>query len=182
MRLRGLKRSAILLAALIGFLGSLPAADSRRLERAIEAFDAERIEEARNLLDSLLVDEPQNARALWNRGLLAMHDEDHDEAIRWFERAITVDDTDAEYHLWRGYAYARRVGKVNLLRKPFVAQKIRASFGRAVELAPRSVKARKALMRYYAEAPFLVGGSAKKAGVQAAAIAMLEGEEGETVP
>jgi tetratricopeptide (TPR) repeat protein len=182
MRQRERAWSGLLLATLLGATGLSLADGSRRLERAIEAYEAQRIEEARGLLESLLADEPYNARALWNRGLLSMHDGDPDEAIGWFDRAIAADDTDAEYHLWRGYAYTRKVQTVSLLRKPFLARKILASFQRAVELAPRNVKARRALMRYYDEAPFWVGGSARKARLQAEAIAEIEREAAEGTP
>lgn len=153
---------------------ALAAEETDRLGRAVQLHDQGRYEEARSLLEQVVADEPENHRALWNMGLLSMSERQHEEAIRWFDDAIAVDDSMAEYHLWRGYAYAQKLEACGLLTKIFVAPKIRSSLEQAVRLDPQNVKARRALLRYYERAPAILGGGRTKAERQAAAIRGLE--------
>jgi len=145
-----------------------------RLGRAVELSQAGKKDEALRLLEHILVEEPANHRALWNRGLVSMEQASFKEAARWFDRAIAVDDRIAIYHLWRGYAQAKRVEQAGWVRKTFLAPPVRQAFERAVELDGSSVEARLALMRYYERAPAMLGGSKRKASEQASAIESLE--------
>lgn len=157
-------------------LCSLAPLHADRLGRAVELNQAGEKDEAIRLLESILIEEPANHRALWNRGLLSMEQASFKEAAHWFDRAIAVDDGVAIYHLWRGYAQAKRVDQASWVRKPFLAPPIRAAFERAVELDESSVEARRALMRYYERAPAMLGGSKRRASEQANAIEALEAE------
>jgi len=149
-----------------------------RLGRAVELNDLGHHAEARRLLDTIVREEPHNHRALWNRGLVAMEDGEVDVALDWFERALAIDGNDADYHIWRGYAYVRKLERSNWLKKLVIAPKIRKSFERAVELAPTHLEARRVLMRYYEQAPVLLGGGKAKAREQQEAIRRLESESG----
>ncbi len=152
----------------------LAAERTDRLGRAVQLHDQGRYEEARNLLEDVVADEPENHRALWNMGLLFLSDGHPGEAVRFFDEAIAVDDGVAEYHLWRGYAYAQKLETCGWLTRIFLATKIRRSLEQAVQLDPRNVKAREALKQYYERAPGFLGGSRTKAERQAAAIGGLE--------
>jgi tetratricopeptide (TPR) repeat protein len=156
------------------FATSLVAQQTDRLGRAVQFNDQGQHTEARELLDTIVREEPHNHRALWNRGLVAMQDEEYDVALDWFERALAIDGDDAEYHVWRGYAYVQKLERSNWLRKLVIAPKIRKSFERAVELAPTHLEARRALMLYYEQAPGLLGGGKAKAREQQEAIRRLE--------
>src|SRR5262249_1814557 len=58
------------------------------------------------------------------------------------------------------------------------ARKVKQAFEAAVRLAPRSIEARRDLMQYLAEAPWIVGGDKAKAKEQIQAIAQLDPMEG----
>jgi len=166
-------------AITVGLLATpLAAEQTDRLGRAVRLNDQGRHTEARLLLDTIVREEPHNHRALWNRGLVAMEDGEHELALDWFDRALAIDGQDAEYHLWRGYAYAQKLEHSNWFKKLLIAPKIRKSFERAVELAPNHVKARRALMRYYEQAPGLLGGGRTKAREQQEEILRLEAGSG----
>ncbi len=152
---------------------ALGAERTDRLGLAVQLHDQGHQDQARSLLEEVVAEEPGNHRALWNMGLLSMSDRQHEAAIRWFDEAIAVENGVAEYHLWRGYAYAHKFEACGLVAKIFVAPKIRGSFERAVSLDPRNVKAREALMQYYERAPAILGGSGAKAQREAVAIQAL---------
>ena len=156
------------------FAAPLVAQQTDRLGRAVQLNDQGHHAEARLLLDTIVREEPRNHRALWNRGLVAMQDGEVDVALGWFDRALAIHGGDADYHVWRGYAYVQKLEHSNWLKKLLIAPKIRKSFERAVELAPTHVKARRALRRYYEQAPALLGGGQSKAREQQEAIRRLE--------
>jgi tetratricopeptide (TPR) repeat protein len=162
---------AVLTTALVSV--SLVADDTDRLGLAVRLNDQGRHEEARSLLETIIAEEPDNHRALWNRGLVAMQNGDQDAAIRAFDQAISLADEIAEYHLWKGYAHARKLERCGPVRKLFIAPKVRRSLERAVELDPDDVKGREALMQYYRRAPGFLGGDEDKAAAQAKAIRRL---------
>lgn len=145
-----------------------------RLGDAVELNRTGQKNEARQLLDRIVVEEPGNHRALWNRGLVSMEDGRFADAADWFDRAIAVDREIAIYHLWRGYAQARRLDSAAWIRRPFLAPRLRESLERAVELDGSSLDARRALAKYYERAPAVLGGSKRKAEEQTAAISLLE--------
>jgi tetratricopeptide (TPR) repeat protein len=93
-----------------------------------------------------------------------------DEAVRYGERAVSLDPGNASYHLWLAREYGRKAGSVNPLVAAGIARKAKNEFERAVQLDPASVPARVDLAQYYTEAPAIMGGGLDKAREQAAQV------------
>src|SRR5262249_44185826 len=93
-----------------------------------------------------------------------------DEAVKYGERAVTLDPADAMYHLWLGREYGRKAGDANPLAAARLARKAKSELERAVQLDPRNVPARVDLAQYYTEAPSIMGGGLDKARDQAAQV------------
>jgi tetratricopeptide (TPR) repeat protein len=100
-----------------------------------------------------------------SRAYFAM--EQWDEAVRYGERAVSLDPNNATYHLWLGREYGRKAAEANPLTAAGLARKARNEFERAVQLDPASVAARLDLAQYYTEAPAIMGGGLDKARQQA---------------
>ncbi len=90
-----------------------------------------------------------------------------EEAVKYGERAVTLEPQNAIYHLWLGRAYGRKAGASNPLSAAGLAKKAKNEFERAVELDPANVPARIDLAQYYTEAPGFMGGGLDKARAQA---------------
>ena len=93
------------------------------------------------------------------------------EGVASLEEAVRADPNNAVYHFWLGRAYgeqAETASKIRLLR---IAGRAKASFERAVQLAPDYLDGREGLMQYYLQAPGIAGGSVEKARQQAREIA-----------
>ena len=99
----------------------------------------------------------------------------YDKAVTHAETAVKLAPDNAEYHRWLGRAYG---GKAEESRSFFLARKVKQAFEAAVRLAPRSIAARRDLMQYLVEAPWIVGGSKDQAREQVQAIAQLDPIEG----
>jgi tetratricopeptide (TPR) repeat protein len=99
----------------------------------------------------------------------------YEEAVKYAEAAVKLAPENAEYQRWLGRAYGE---KAEQSRSFFLARKVKQAFEAAVRLAPRSIEARRDLMQYLAEAPWIVGGDKDKAREQVLAISKIDPMEG----
>jgi tetratricopeptide (TPR) repeat protein len=119
-----------------------------------------------------------NARdaQLWHwRSRCYLELRDYARAVADGERAITERPGDSEYRRWLGHAYG---GAAEEKRSFLMARKVRGSFEEAVRLDPSNMAARRDLMEFYAEAPWIVGGDKRKALEQVDAIARADAVAG----
>jgi tetratricopeptide (TPR) repeat protein len=100
---------------------------------------------------------------------------DWEKAVAASERAVALDPSRAEYHQWLARAYGEKAERDRSL---FMARKVKRELEEAVRLDPSAVTARRDLLHYYAEAPWIAGGSKDKARQQAEAIAALDPIQG----
>src|SRR2546427_11853577 len=80
---------------------------------------------------------------------------DYEKAITHGEQAVKLDPSNAEYNQWLGRAYGERAEENHSF---FLARKVKQAFEAAVHLSPTSVSARRDLMEFFAQAPWIVGG------------------------
>jgi len=89
--------------------------------------------------------------------------QNYEQAIAYGEQAVAIDPQNAEYHRWLGRTYG---GRAEQSHSFFLARKVKKAFETAVDLAPRNVAARRDLIQYLIEAPWIVGGDKDKAKQQ----------------
>ncbi|HEX6496982.1 MAG TPA: tetratricopeptide repeat protein [Acidobacteriaceae bacterium] len=94
---------------------------------------------------------------------LALQLERWDEAVAACERAVTLDDSSSNNHLWYGRALGEKANRVSFLKAYGLAKRVKAEFETAVALDPHNAEALSDLGEYYTEAPALVGGGKDKA-------------------
>ncbi len=98
-----------------------------------------------------------------------------DDAVKYGERAVSLDPQNASYHLWLAREYGRKAADSSPLSAATNAKKAKNEFERAVQLDPANVPARIDLAQYYTEAPGFMGGGIDKARDQASQIAKYDG-------
>ncbi|MFZ0313004.1 MAG: tetratricopeptide repeat protein [Candidatus Korobacteraceae bacterium] len=157
MKLFGLK-----LVLIFGLLCVLVAASSAD-PAASELLSLGRMDDAVSVLSTRADAESLNQLS---RAYFAM--ERWDEAVRYGERAVSLDPNNATYHLWLGREYGRKAADANPLSAAGLARKAKNEFEHAVQLDPANVAARLDLAEYYTEAPAIMGGGLDKAREQAA--------------
>ena len=128
---------------------------------------AERFDAANDLLLELRQRRPGDPEVHAGLGRIAFELRAFRSAVRHFERASELAPGEAEYHFLLGRALIGRISEVGLLKKPGIAQRLRAAFEEALRLEPDHTRARLALVSYLANAPGMMGGSKKKALAQA---------------
>ncbi len=111
-------------------------------------------------------------------GKAALDKNENEKAVELFEKAIQLEPRNAQHHYYLGTAYGELAQNANVLRQASLAKKTKAEFEKAVELDPKLMNARFALISYYLIAPGFMGGGADKALVQAGEIRKLDALEG----
>lgn len=148
---------------------------SPRPSQALAQFQKGDFREASAMLENSLKNGPASAESelLLARSYYELGE--WNQSIKAAEAAVRLNPADAESHLWLGRAYGREAEKERSLS---LALKTRHQFEKAVSLAPSSIDARRDLMQFYLEAPWIIGGGKQKAQKQADAIAQLDPVEG----
>ena len=115
------------------------------------------------------------ADAFFRLGVENLHEPSNsDRAIEHLEKAVGLDDSNAEYHYMLAEAYMANFQYAGLLRMPFIASKVRTQLELAVKCDPGSTVYREALVNYYVFAPAILGGSYQKAHEQANEISKID--------
>jgi tetratricopeptide (TPR) repeat protein len=148
-----------------------PVSSAPELSGAVELYRARNYEEATKALEQLRVAEPENPEIIYYLGLTARRQKRFDEAVRLLEDCVKRVPSNPDYHVALGDAYGALASKNRSFTQ---ASRARSSFETAVALAPRSEKARAALIDYCREAPSIAGGGMGKAYAHAKEFQALE--------
>lgn len=92
----------------------------------------------------------------------------YDQAVTFAERAVSLSPQCSESHFWLARSYGIKADKT---RSFWLARKSRDEYQKAVQLDPDNLEARRDLMEFYLQAPWILGGSKGKAWAQVEAIA-----------
>src|SRR5262245_23352076 len=133
------------------------------LQSAIRQFEAKQYQEAKAALEQLIGREPKNATAAFYLGRIAFERNNADEAVKWFETAVRLDDKRAVHHHWLAQAYGKKARTGGMMSRASFAGKARDALLKTLELDPGAQDARADLARYYNSVPGIVGGSAERA-------------------
>jgi tetratricopeptide (TPR) repeat protein len=160
--------SCILLLSVV--LNAAGAVDAARA-----SFDAGNYSAAVQTLNSALNESPKDPTLhFW--ALRSFYElRDFENAVAHGETAVKLDPQNAEYTRWLGRAYG---AKAEQSRSFFLARKVKQAFEAAVRLAPNSIPARRDLMQFLAEAPWIVGGDKGKAREQIDVISKMDPIQG----
>src|SRR5262249_38297490 len=141
------------------------------LQTAQSHFAAGRYAEAVSLLTAALDIAPQDAPINYWLAPSFYEQPNYDKTITYAQAAAPLSPENGDYERWLGRIYGAKAEQSHSF---FLARKVKQAFEAAVRLAPRSIEARRDLMQYLAEAPWIVGGDKAKAKEQIQAIAQLD--------
>ncbi|MBI3249777.1 MAG: tetratricopeptide repeat protein [Deltaproteobacteria bacterium] len=137
----------------------------------VQLFERGQLLEARQFFEAFVQTYPENPVGVFYFGRFAFEEQQYDRAIEQFTKAVQLNETNSDFHLWLGRAYGHQALRSNVLVQPFLALKVKKHFERAVALNPDNLAARADLQEYYEKAPSFLGGSTDKARQQAEEIA-----------
>lgn len=176
----GVRRAAVVIGLLLAFgfsaspriLATSAKADvSGALQTAQRQFNAGNYSAAITTLQSAVQQSPTSAEAFFWLGRSYYELHDYDNAIAQLEKCTQLDAKNSEYHHWLGIAYGEKADRE---RSFSLAKKVKKEFEDAVQLNPSNIQARRDLMEYCVDAPWIVGGSKDEARQQIEAIEKLD--------
>jgi Tfp pilus assembly protein PilF len=134
---------------------------------------------AKRMLESILRQDPSNHQARYVLGnILARPFAQYDEAEEQMEKAVELSPDSAEYQYALGNIYGIQAQNASVFSRLSYAGKVKDQWIKAVELRPKEIRYRRALMGYYVQAPGIAGGSIDKAREQASEIVKLDPYQG----
>jgi tetratricopeptide (TPR) repeat protein len=163
----------LLIAIFLSFHCVISAQDYT-LEEGKRLLDEQKFEEAKEVLLKVVKQEPENPEANFLLCKVFLILDDHDNSIKYGKKAVKLNDSQSDYHLWLGRAHGTQAQKGSKLKAIFRAKRAKKEFEKAVKLDSTNLEARSALMEYYVMAPGIAGGDKKKAKKQAEIIQGLD--------
>jgi len=148
--------------------GAAPGPDAGSgTERARQLVERRENDLAMELLLEVLEEDDGNADAHFLLAKVLLRKQEHDRAKHHAERAVELDGSVSEYHMWLARAYLAKATESGFINAFRYARKGKKSYERAVDLDSANVEARLELCMYLVAAPGLVGGSVEKGRDQA---------------
>lgn len=150
----------IISATMIAVTAAIASAQSPQLDQGKKLFDDERYAEARVVLQPV---GSKEAPAAFLLGRIALEQNDAPKAVDWLEKAVALNPTSSVYYDWLGKAYGVQAQKASKLKQPFLANKTKTAWEKAIALDPNNLEAKNDIILYYLQAPGFLGGSKAKA-------------------
>ena len=166
--MRSRLQNLVLASATASIVALAPLSHARPAPEVEPAFNGLRLNEARRLLAAAPDDEPQ---VLYFRARLAIWDHATKHALDLASRCLEVAIAESICHEVWGEASSLELLDGGLFEQYRLARQAKAAWERAVDLDPDNLRARMLLLRYYRQAPWIAGGSKRKAKLQAKEIA-----------
>ena len=136
-----------------------------------EMLAAGRVDDVIASMQAKLEKTPSDAAAYSYLCRAYFSEQNWDDAIKACEKAVSLDPSNSDYHLWLGRAYGEKADRAGALSAVNLARKLRKQLETAVQLNPGNVEARLDLAQFYTEAPGIIGGGDDKVRGQADALA-----------
>ncbi|MCG9793994.1 tetratricopeptide repeat protein [Flavobacterium algicola] len=132
-------------------------------EKAKESFDMDKSERSKKQFELTLKSDPNNLNALEGLGDIAGFNKYWDQALQYYGKLKVLKPTGADYHYKYGGALGMKALEVNKFKALGMISDIKGSFEKAIQLEPKHIEARWALIELYLKLPGLIGGSESKA-------------------
>lgn len=132
-------------------------------EKAEKLYSQHKYALARPLFEDALDESPNNLKIIEYLGDIASHLDEWEKASEYYKKLKNLKPSEANYHFKYGGALGMRAQKGGKWVAIRLIGDIRESLEKAVELDPKHIEARWALIEYYLQLPGFIGGSEKKA-------------------
>jgi tetratricopeptide (TPR) repeat protein len=153
------RRTALFLLVAVVLVGAAWAADSSP-EGLLQAGHLKRL---RAWAEPRVAANPNDAQAVYYLASTKEESGDFDGALPLAEKALSLDQNNARYHLLVANICIQQGQKAGIFKGMGLARRFRDEASKAASLDPKDVDARESLMEFYFEAPGMAGGDKKKA-------------------
>lgn len=131
--------------------------------KAVKLFEAGKYDQARPVFESFLKENASNLKTIEYLGDIAGHQKSWDKAIGYYQKLKQLKPSEANYYYKYGGALGMKAKDSNSFKALGMIGEVKQSFEKAIELNPKHIEARWALVMIYIQLPGFVGGSESKA-------------------
>ena len=131
--------------------------------KAEKLFEVGKYDQARPVFESFLKENPSHLKTLEYLGDIAGHQKSWDKAIVYYQKLKQLKPTEANYYYKYGGVLGMKAKDSNSFKALGMIGEVKQSFEKAIELNPKHIEARWALVMIYIQLPGFVGGSESKA-------------------
>jgi tetratricopeptide (TPR) repeat protein len=131
--------------------------------KAEKLFEAGKYDQARPVFESFLKDNPSHLKTLEYLGDIAGHNKSWDKAIVYYKKLKQLKPSEANYYFKYGGVLGMKAKESSKFKALGMIGEVKESFEKAIELNPKHIEARWALVMIYIQLPGIVGGSETKA-------------------
>ena len=132
-------------------------------EKGEKLFREGKYEQAQPIFENLLRENSSNLKAMEYLGDIAIHNKSWDLAIGYYKKLKQLKPLEANYYYKYGGALGLKAKGVNKFKALGMIGEIKESFEKSIQLNPKHIEARWALVMIYIQLPGIVGGSESKA-------------------
>ena len=149
--------------ALILFLYPFLVMAQNDFDKAEKYFEKGQISQARVLFENVVKENPNHIKSLEYLGDIQGSLKNWDRTIFYYEKIKKLKPSVANYHYKYGGALGMKAKESNKFKALGMIGEVKASFEKAIQLNPKHIDARWALIELYLQLPGIVGGSESKA-------------------
>ncbi|WP_304198213.1 lipopolysaccharide assembly protein LapB [Flavobacterium alvei] len=131
--------------------------------KAEKLFKEGKYEQAQPIFESFLKENPSHLKTLEYLGDIAGHQKSWDKAIVYYKKLKQLKPSEANYYFKYGGVLGMKAKDSNKFKALGMIGEVKESFEKAIELNPKHIEARWALVLIYIQLPGIVGGSETKA-------------------
>ena len=131
--------------------------------KAEKLFDIGKYEQARPVFEIFLKENPSHLKTIEYLGDIAGHQKSWDKAILYYKKLKQLKPSEANYYYKYGGVLGMKAKESNKFKALGMIGEVKESFEKAIELNPKHIEARWALVMIYIQLPGIVGGSETKA-------------------
>lgn len=131
--------------------------------KAEKLFKAEKYQQAQPIFESFLKENPSHLKTIEHLGDIAGHQKSWDKAIVFYKKLKQLKPIEANYYYKYGLALGMKTKESSKFKALGMISEVKESFEKAIELNPKHIEARWALVYIYIQLPGIVGGSESKA-------------------
>nr|WP_315149205.1 tetratricopeptide repeat protein [uncultured Flavobacterium sp.] len=132
-------------------------------DKGEKLFKEGKYEQAKPIFESFLKENPNHLKTIEYLGDIAGHAKSWDKAIVYYKKLKQLKPSEANYYFKYGGVLGMKAKESNKFKALGMIGEVKGSFEKAIELNPKHIEARWALVMIYIQLPGIVGGSETKA-------------------
>ena len=136
---------------------------SQSFEKGEKLFIEKKFDLAQPVFESYLMSNPSNLKTIEYLGDIAAYNKSWDKAIIYYKKLKTLKPKEANYYYKYGGVLGMKTLEVSKFKALGMIGEVRSSFEKAIDLNPKHIEARWALIELNLQLPGIVGGSETKA-------------------